>query len=965
MESKLSIISYNCNSFNANTVIINELLKKCDVLCLQETLIDDNNFQVLDTLNECFSSAYVSATRKNDCFVGRSSGGLVIYWKNFDEVKFEPITFTNRIMGLRITFPNNTVYLILNIYCICDYGTVDALIEYKSTLADLHNILQNEFFHDVFITGDFNADPFKGRFFSEFSKFANENFIQISDISNLPADSYTYISNNNDASTSWLDHVAVSSPGLVFNVEILYGCTFYDHVPLFFNVHIPQLVSFSNVNMNNQNMHDIHLIDWDKVSSEDKEIYSDILDELSSTLKFNSLICNFDACCNHEHKNAIDDIYDDILEIISCASNFLPHIRPSFSKQVVGWNEYCRDLYSVSRQHYFIWHNNGRMRFGDDFIKMKDSRSNFKKALNYCKNNELKIRKENVLQKFNSRNKSLFWRSISKIKGTKTQNILSMDGNSNADDIVSIFDEKYKMILNDDKCQNSQGIYAIRTSSGVESPFLFIENIDNSIIELNSGLGWDGVHSNHIKYAGPMFRKLLTHFLNLVLFHSHVPKKMLFGEIRPIIKNNAMSKSDSNNFRPIMNSSMFLKTFEYCLLPIFSKHIRLNSRQFGFRKHTGCLSAIAVVKETIFHYNSEMSDVYCASIDCSKAFDKINWAILLQKLSGTSLPKIFVDIIFCMYANSYVSTRFNGVNSDPWKVGNGTRQGGILSPFLFSYYIDEILHEISTNYDGCSLMGYKTNIICYADDIICLSPSLKGLQTILNRTADILKKLCLSVNAEKSNFIIFRQNNRRIPQICHANVFLNGVRLEQSRSIKYLGVILSDNNDLGLDVDRVLNSFLKQFNSLYAKFSFVHRDILFFLFKSFATSFYGIETWFGKPKIFDLNRISVAYHKAVKRISGFNVWDSNHTACELVNVPIFKHLIAKRMICFWHNIIHSKSLCMTHLNYYFKYRSKIFMKIYNFFTHNYQVDILQNPLCAILSRISFIERNEPRSHYVY
>ena len=94
--------------------------------------------------------------------------------------------------------------------------------------------------------------------------------------------------------------------------------------------------------------------------------------------------------------------------------------------------------------------------------------------------------------------------------GTKTQNILSMDGNSNADDIVSIFDEKYKMILNDDKCQNSQGIYAIRTSSGVESPFLFIENIDNSIIELNSGLGWDGVHSNHIKYAGPMFRKLLT-----------------------------------------------------------------------------------------------------------------------------------------------------------------------------------------------------------------------------------------------------------------------------------------------------------------------------------------------------------------------------------------------------------------------------------------------------------------------
>ena len=183
--------------------------------------------------------------------------------------------------------------------------------------------------------------------------------------------------------------------------------------------------------------------------------------------------------------------------------------------------------------------------------------------------------------------------------------------------------------------------------------------------------------------------------------------------------------------------------------------------------------------------------------------------------------------------------------------------------------------------------------------------------------------------------------------------------------MKYLGVVLTNNNDLGPDIDRALSSFLKQFNSLYSKFSFVDRNVLYFLFKSFATSFYGMETWFEKIKQCDLNRISVAYHKAVKRVAGMNVWDSNHAACHVVGVPIFKHFVARRIICFWHKLINSKSESLSNLIYYFKHRSHIFAKISRFFLESYQVDISQNPLCAIIARIEFVQRNEPRSHYAY
>ena len=38
-KSELQIYSFNCQSFFSKRVIIDTILKKCDVLCLQETFI--------------------------------------------------------------------------------------------------------------------------------------------------------------------------------------------------------------------------------------------------------------------------------------------------------------------------------------------------------------------------------------------------------------------------------------------------------------------------------------------------------------------------------------------------------------------------------------------------------------------------------------------------------------------------------------------------------------------------------------------------------------------------------------------------------------------------------------------------------------------------------------------------------------------------------------------------------------
>ena len=77
-----------------------------------------------------------------------------------------------------------------------------------------------------------------------------------------------------------------------------------------------------------------------------------------------------------------------------------------------------------------------------------------------------------------------------------------------------------------------------------------------------------------------------------------------------------------------------------------------------------------------------------------------------------------------------------------------------------------------------------------------------------------------------------------------SDIYLNNCSIERVSILKYLGVHLSEDLDIKADCDRVVKSFLRQFNSMYNKFNFLPTEVLSFLFKTYTTSFYGINLWF-------------------------------------------------------------------------------------------------------------------------
>ena len=73
-----------------------------------------------------------------------------------------------------------------------------------------------------------------------------------------------------------------------------------------------------------------------------------------------------------------------------------------------------------------------------------------------------------------------------------------------------------------------------------------------------------------------------------------------------------------------------------------------------------------------------------------------------------------------------------GIKSNSFTVHNGVKQGGVLSPLLFSIYLDTLLCDLTSCGYGCYVGSKFMGAMAYADDIVLLSPNLNGLKTNVN-----------------------------------------------------------------------------------------------------------------------------------------------------------------------------------------------------------------------------------------
>ena len=136
---------------------------------------------------------------------------------------------------------------------------------------------------------------------------------------------------------------------------------------------------------------------------------------------------------------------------------------------------------------------------------------------------------------------------------------------------------------------------------------------------------------------------------------------------------------------------------------------------------------------------------------------------------------------------------------------NGVKQGAVLSAILFCIYIDDLIKELRRNRDGCWMKNVFVGITVNADDIVLLSPSIDGLQNMINTCSRYAKTHNLTFstheNPTKSNTkcVAFLPKKRNLKSLN-----LNGKPLPWVESVKHLGTTITSTNTGGCSLDQDL-----------------------------------------------------------------------------------------------------------------------------------------------------------------
>jgi hypothetical protein len=120
------------------------------------------------------------------------------------------------------------------------------------------------------------------------------------------------------------------------------------------------------------------------------------------------------------------------------------------------------------------------------------------------------------------------------------------------------------------------------------------------------------------------------------------------------------------------------------------------------------------------------------------------------------------------------------------------KQGCPLSPLLFGLYIDALESRIVAlvGDDGPDLAGTAVKLLLYADDLVLMSKSLRGLQKQLDELSAFCKERDLTMNVKKTKVVVFGSRVNSSP------LHYDGSPVEEVASFRYLRIELHRNGSL-------------------------------------------------------------------------------------------------------------------------------------------------------------------------
>ena len=258
-------------------------------------------------------------------------------------------------------------------------------------------------------------------------------------------------------------------------------------------------------------------------------------------------------------------------------------------------------------------------------------------------------------------------------------------------------------------------------------------------------------------------------------------------------------RSQVSNYRPVsflatagkfFEAIIFKRLYDHCS-PLFSKS------QFGFRKNRSTVLQLLTFLQKVYKGIETNNDIDVIFTDFSKAFDKVDHGILLQKLYRIGIRGQIFNVLQSFITGRTQKVRVMNELSNEFKVSSGVPQGSLLSPLLFLIFINDLP-------DICNQMIP----LLFADDAKFLSIGLKSenIQHDLNKLYEWTSLNKLPLNVEKCAYLAITNKQYQF--------YLGKEVIASADYQNDLGLTLSGDLKLNLHIDKVCAKAMKLFHMI-------------------------------------------------------------------------------------------------------------------------------------------------------
>ena len=370
----------------------------------------------------------------------------------------------------------------------------------------------------------------------------------------------------------------------------------------------------------------------------------------------------------------------------------------------------------------------------------------------------------------------------------------------------------------------------------------------------------------------------------------HINSEFLCQLITPVFKGG--SKLVSTNYRPVSLTSHLMKIFERVLQKKIMKYLEENNyiscSQHGFRKGRSCLSELLAHFTNLYENLGNCSDSDTVYLDFSKAFDKVDHALLIKKLQKYGFGGKLLKWIEAFLSNHTQKVVIDGKVSETIFVISGVPQGTVLGPLLFLLFVNDM--ELCIKHSNLKLFADDSRL---TKDINPEVPDADQdfLQQDLNAILDWAISNNMILNEKKFQLLVHRvhkhapnRNMRLLQQLPFADYetsrsysLPNNQVLDESDLVTDLGISVPNGFIFEAHINQIAKKANLKCSWILSVFRCRQEHAMMTLFRSLVLSIleYCSALW-SPHRVQDISKLEGVQRRFTSKISSIshlNYWD--------------------------------------------------------------------------------------------